>query len=290
MKPFFGNDRTTDKKNDYMNAEPFLVATPPAQASRMQELSGEAVDETIRESRLPLFARIFTWICGYLALICLGGLVWEGLVWERVPIRTAYANAPQLFWVGGVCLVLFVLLLILGHRKQKAVLESEDADRYVDRLVETTNDVFSQLGVPETAEEVNALGFFYRVKKDGEVRPCKGFAMQLALYFNYTFRAYVDGERFCLANLEGVYAVPLAELKAIRTVRKRIALSQWVKDDPITDEKYKPYKLGMDRYGTVYAKEYHVLEFEHEGEAWGIWFPNYDLPAYEKLTGLKAEE
>ena len=284
MKPFFGNDRTTDKKNEHLNAEPFLVATPPEQASRMQELSSEEITETIRESKLPLAVRIFKWICGYLALICIGGALKA-----RVPIRTAYGNAPQVFWVGGVCLILFVVLVILGRRKEKTVLESEDADRSLERYAESTDEVFKQLGVPETAEEVNAFGFFYRVKKDGECRPCKGFAMQVALYFNLTFRAYADGDRLCLANLDGVYAVPLSELRAIRTIRKNVVFSVWTKDDPINDEKYKPYKLGVDNLENVHAKWCHVLEFEHDGETWGIWFPNYELPAYEKLTGLKAE-
>ena len=35
---------------------------------------------------------------------------------------------------------------------------------------------------------------------------------------------------------------------------------------------------------------YHVLEFVHKGETWGIWFPNYELPFFEKATGLKADE
>ena len=30
------------------------------------------------------------------------------------------------------------------------------------------------------------------------------------------------------------------------------------------------------------------LELEHEGETWGIYFPCYELPVFEELTGLKA--
>jgi hypothetical protein len=41
--------------------------------------------------------------------------------------------------------------------------------------------------------------------------------------------------------------------------------------------------------GFVFCKEYHVLELEQNGEEWGIWFPPYELPAMEALTGLKAE-
>jgi len=28
---------------------------------------------------------------------------------------------------------------------------------------------------------------------------------------------------------------------------------------------------------------------EYEGEPWSIYFPNYELPIFEQVTGLKAE-
>ena len=87
--------------------------------------------------------------------------------------------------------------------------------------------------------------------------------------------------------------MPLSELKAIRTVRKKILLPDWTKGKPLTHEQYKPYMLKMIRGGVfenLRVGWYHVLEFVHKGETWGIWFPNYELPFFEKATGLKADE
>ena len=37
-------------------------------------------------------------------------------------------------------------------------------------------------------------------------------------------------------------------------------------------------------------KAYHILELEHGGENYGIYFPCWELPVFERLTGLNAEE
>ena len=138
------------------------------------------------------------------------------------------------------------------------------------------------------------IGFDYREKK-GRISPRGregvGFG---TVYDCYTFRAYVKDKNLCFACTdEGIIAVPLSELKAIRTVRKKILLPDWTKGKPLTHEQYKPYMLKMVRGGVfenLRVGWYHVLEFVHKGETWGIWFPNYELPFFEKATGLKADE
>ena len=51
---------------------------------------------------------------------------------------------------------------------------------------------------------------------------------------------------------------------------------------------YKQFKITGDDDDGVSFKPYYILQFRHEGELWGIYFPCYDLEAFERLTGLKT--
>ena len=81
----------------------------------------------------------------------------------------------------------------------------------------------------------------------------------------------------------------LSSLQAIHTIRKNIRIPSWNKDEAHNKGEYKKYKLNADDYGCIHVKPYHILEFLHNGESWGIYFPSYELSTFEVLTDLKAE-
>ena len=89
--------------------------------------------------------------------------------------------------------------------------------------------------------------------------------------------------------MDEIYGFELSELKAIRTYTKGVIVPFWNKDEDIGEEKYKLYKVRKNSNGDINFKGYHVLEIEHGGELWGLYFPSYELSVFEKLTGLKAE-
>ena len=51
----------------------------------------------------------------------------------------------------------------------------------------------------------------------------------------------------------------------------------------MTSEKYIQYKLKTNNYGIISIDVYYILEFEHNGEIYGIYFPNYELFTFKKL-------
>jgi len=112
--------------------------------------------------------------------------------------------------------------------------------------------------------------------------------LQIAPYDNPIFHVFADSENLYFANLEGKYAFPLSSIKAINTVKETIRILEWNKDEQYNKGIYKEYKLREDDYGCIHSKCYHVMEIEHNGELWGIYFPCYELPTFEQLTGLKA--
>ena len=287
MKPFLGIDLTFDKKNETMNGEEFVVARPSAAMAQTLERSMESAENTVKKSELSLPIRISRWIFGAIGVLALVGILRALQGEDRVTLAQAYENASWIFWLGGVCLVLWVLLKIIGARKEKAVLETDESQHTLSHFDRTCAAVFTELAVPETAKEIDLLCFFYK-DKNGEVKVVEK-GLQLAPYINPLFRAFADDECLYLANLEARYAFPRTSIKALKTVKKTVRIVEWNKDEPHNKGIYKPYKLDKDQYGSITCKWYHILEVERDGEVWGIYIPSYELPVFEELTGLKAE-
>ena len=70
---------------------------------------------------------------------------------------------------------------------------------------------------------------------------------------------------------------------------KAIYIPNWNKDTPPNEGLYMNLKLTQDSYERFRVKPYYILEFDHNCELWGLYFPNYELSTFESVTGLKAE-
>lgn len=138
-----------------------------------------------------------------------------------------------------------------------------------------------------SAVDVDLLTFRYKRQKD-KIVP-KEIGLSTTAYFNPEMKVYAEDDRLYLVDLEHKYAFERAELTAIRTVKKTIMLLDWNKDTHPAEGRFKQYKMTVDQYDQTHLKPYHILELTHNGEQWGIYFPCYELPIFEALTGLKAE-
>ena len=286
MKPFLGIDLTTNKKNEQMNGEEFVIAKPALSLTQSFESSSENVEETIEKSKLPLPIRIGHWICGTVGAAVAIGILKALVEEDSVTLAEAYQNASWLFWLGGACLVAWAVLKLISVRKEKNVLETEEGSQAFNNLDKTCDAILADLKVPQDSKEIDILSFFYKLKGE-ENKVCeKGF--QIAPYINSIFHIFADTENLFLANLEGKYAIPLSAIKGIKSIKKTIRIMEWNKDEEFNKEMYKQYKLSEDNYGCIICKSYHILEFEHNNDLWGIYFPCYELPVIEEITGLKA--
>lgn len=288
MKPFLGIDLTTNRKNEQTNGDEFIVARTSLTSRKSLEQSMESSEQAIEKSKLPLPIRIGHWICGAVALFVAIGILKALGGEDNITLSEAYQNASWLFWLGGACLVIWVLLKIISIRKEKNVLEADESAKVFDNLDKTCNDILAELGVPSGAKEIDVLSFFYK-EKYNKIKVCEK-PMQMAPYLNPVFHIFKDSENLYLANLEQKYAIPLSSLKGIKSVKKTIRIMEWNKDQMHNEGIYKKYKMNIDNYGCIFCKPYHILEFEHSNELWGIYIPCYELPVIEQLTGLKAEE
>jgi len=285
MKPIFGIDRTKDHKNDAMNNVAFVAChTSPSLSQGLARLSEQA-ESTSERAKLPRVLRIIQLISGFLALVTIMGTVRALTGEDRISLSQAYRNAPGLFWVAGIALVLWGVLKVMSLKTQKEVLESEEGVRAFEDLESICEAIFSELSAPKGTPEVDVLSFVYKIK-DNEV---KAITLGVTSYVNAVFRIFADKEALYLVNLEARYAFPRDSFRAIHTVKKMISIDEWNKDMDVRDERYKPYKLSLTDTNIVNCKWYHILEIEYEGETYGLYFPSYELPIFESLTGLRAE-
>ncbi len=280
MKPFLGIDITNDKKNEQHNGIEFLVQKPSEALSKSLKVSTDNAEETIEKSKLPTPFRIAQYICGFAAIVVAGGTLKSD-----VSLAQGYRNAPELYWIGGICAVLWSILWLIGKQKSKTVLDTDESAHTFSRLDSVAAAVYQELGVPNDAKSADILFFYYKIK-DGEIKPKE---KALTTHFNPEFKLFNDNENLYLVNLEGKYAFPLASITAFRTVKKHIRIVSWNKEESFKKGIYKQYKLTTDSYGNVHCKYYHILEVTHQGEVHGIHIPCYDLPIFEECTGLKAQ-
>lgn len=270
MKPFLGIDVTSDPKNQQINGKEFLVQQPSAALSQSLEASSGQVDQILKTAKLPLMLRVIQFLCGICSL-----LIVTGILRAEVSLEKGYQNAPWLFWTGGICGAVWLVLWICGKQKANTVLNTDESAGTISHLEGVSQAVYKELGVPEDAKNVDILSFYYKVK-NGNI---KVFEKSIcAQYFNPVFKVFADADYVYLANLKGKFAFPVSSIGELRTVKKHIRIAGWNKEEPFNKGVYKPYKLTSDSYGCIHCKEYHILEIHRNGEAFGIYIPCYELP------------
>ncbi len=286
MKPFLGIDRTTDKKNEIVNGDEFITKKPSVALSDAWEQASDNVENVIDKAKLSLPARIFGWICIIVTVLAVGAI---GTLWseEDIALTTLYQTIPWVFWIGMIALIGAIVFGVSANRHFKKTLESDEGEVAFSAVDSASDSVFAELGVPSDAFEIDLLSAGYRLK-NGEPVHYEPW-LPTHYYTTLIFSAYREGNALCLTNGDGVHTFPLSALRKIQTVKKSIVTDAWNKDEPHNKGVYKPYKIREDEDGNYISKPYYILTLEYAGEEWGIYFPCYELPAIEDLTGLTAE-
>lgn len=288
MKPFMGIDITTNKKNETPNGSEFLIAEPSSVLAQSLERSTEEVQDTLEKASLNRPLQYIKPLCGLLSAVFAVAII-KGLGGsEEITISQSFKNNSWLFWTCGAFLLAWGLLELFSIKKLKSTMEKEESEQSFSKFDSISNAIYSELSVPFDAKEVDVLSFYYK-NKDGKIKVCEKF-MQMSNYFNFVFKAFADSENLYLANLDKKYAFPLSSITSFRTVKKTVRIPEWNKEENFNKGIYKQYKLVADNAGCIHCKYYHILEINHNGETFGIYIPCYELPIFEELTGLKAQE
>ena len=161
MKPFLGINLSSDEGNELLNGNEFLVAKPSAiLTDALDSVSGKT-QKIVKKSQLPLPLRVVMYACELIALIIIGGLL-------RADVSPAesYHNAPWLYWLFAVCVIIGILLFILGKRKERQVLEDTETKRTLSDSDAIEKEILAELSVPDNAREVDVLSFCYKEENE----------------------------------------------------------------------------------------------------------------------------
>lgn len=222
MKPFLGIDITTNRKNERLNGNEFLILKPSEILSQTLAKTTEQKDVIIQKSKMPLLLRIIKSICLFLAFICV-----SALLRARVSLAEAYHNAPWVFWLLPICVILFVLLTICEKVKSHQVLDTDENQHALATHDRVMKDILAELAVPDNAKNVDVLSCYY-TERNGKIKAIEK-GLQVHQFSNLIFKAYRDNENLYLTNCNGKYAFPLFSLSSIRTVKSIQLLRNGIK-------------------------------------------------------------
>lgn len=279
MKIFFGVDITTNKKNERMDGEDFIVDRVSEAQEKVLDQNGEALTELQKKANLPLPLRILYYLSGFITLCFVVGII-RGL--GEVTLQEAFQNAPWIFYLVPISAIVWGLLALARRKYQKKFEESPEVEQAAKKAQALNQQSYDALGVPEDAVTVDVLCSRYAIKKDEPVnRP----------FGPYTFIAtelkmYVEDDSLLLADVHQKFSIPLSSLVGIRTINKPVTMPVWNKDIPIDQPPYNSYSITVNQNG-IRFQPYCALHIRDDyGKEYDLYFPCYEIVPFERLTGL----
>ncbi len=286
MKPIFATDITEDKNNEAMPADEFVGARVSEACAAELDRLNEKNEEIVEKAKPPLSLRIATWVLGAGALLT---LLFLTTALEELEFKSFFERFSGIIVLFLILLGAWILCNIFSAKYVKKILSTPESLQAVNATDNALLNAFHELGVPEDAKEADILHFSYKMKNGEAVFKSQGLLANV--YINLPKKIYAEDGVLFLADGEHRYDFKISDMRAIRTVKKRIALFDWNKDEEYNKGEYKQYRISKDDNNDVYyIKPYHILEMVVNGEELGIYFPAYELPIFEELTGLRATE
>lgn len=253
--------------------ETFLLRSPSDGSNRLTEQYRGQLKALEKKSTYPLWVNIIKW----------GALVFFGIILLsalRAGISVAWKNGPALFFIGGGCLILFlVLFLIEMQRKKRGTTREANALR--ESAERHSEEVRRELGVPANALQTDILSYTFQIRNGKEKRA----SIRFADYSLLDTLVFYENGMLCIFDWSELYGIPVSEIAAIRQNDKRVSIMGWNKLVRPEDPVFKPYRLFVNGYGNVFVPSCAVT-VRHGGEEYEILFPAYEADKICMLCGI----
>lgn len=274
MKNVFSFD--AEGRQPYNN---FIIKESDAEVVAKQDATLKAICAFEKKYSLPIYLKVIMYICAFVAAMVILGVL--DAVIDGLPFAEAYGNAPWLFYVGGACFVVFVVLLCISRYLDFKGSKSPEFQRLTQEVNEVTAESYSRLGVPDDARGISVLAYHFRIKR-GKEKPAAyvSHAMQ-------EMKIYFDGDNLYIASLHCLTAIPFADIRAVVENKKRTAFIQWTKDKSYRSPEYKRYKVRAFQYGLA-TKTYSVRIASDGAEA-EILIPNFEIETLKTFLSLPIQ-
>ena len=280
MKNVFGYPYVKDGE---LRCDGERFVTERVDAGFKQELDkavGEVV-ESENKSSLPKPLKVLRTVCVLIVAMIVLALI-KSL--RKNSIEAMFGNSPMIFYVGGACLVVWLVLTVLEKSYYKKVEASGEFNRIAGKIENLKKQSEEMLGVPPESKAVDVLSFRY-TEKNGKVKIKEDLFYK---HSNNEMKLYRDKDNLCLADIECVYSFPIADIKRYVLKKKKAEMDEWNKDTPFDKDEYKQYKIAANDYGTIFCK-YYALQFSDVFGEYEIFFPVYELEAFKAIADAPVE-
>ena len=269
IKPLFCTNLSKNKHNETPNGKEFICRTVSPALSKDMIGGLDRLVNAETQKHLPLWLWFSLMLSASMGPVLLFLALFGG-----EPIRLDLVADGSLFTVIFAGLVYYAV-----RRVWKAKMSTERSD-ILQEVEDTCHRIRKELGVPDDAVSIDVLQFHYRNIK-GKITP--KLTLGKPLYHNIEHYAYKKHNTLYLCDMEHVYAIPLASLRAITSIEKKIGISGWHKN-----RSPEAHGAMSGQNGLVIISGYHILEIRHGGETLGIYVPSYELNALKEITNLSA--
>lgn len=278
MKPFFWID-VTDKKNKDYNTTKFINYQVPMVIQQNLYDANSTIEDLSKKAQIPFFWRFLDFILTVgmiILLMCAGVIVgYLGLL-------------GFLLIIPAAVLYKFFDSFIKKKRDKRVeeIINSREFDSAVSQKASAVTTAVKTLDVPSHARNVDILSNKYTFVNGAYNLKLKPHIV--TVHNNLKKIIYVENSNLYIVQYPYRFCIPNFQPMAIYRIKEKVGFIQWNKSEGYDSDKYKPY--GITNNGDAYfCKWYGVLRFNTNGEIWDIYFPPYELPFWEGLTGLKSE-
>ena len=281
MKNVFGRPYSDNGQAPF-DGERFVTERVDPAFKNEIDSSKQRVEEIKKKGRMPtwkLFAgTVFAPVFAYLYLRIMNAT-------GSINIFAGFSTMPLATAASLVCLVISVGTLVIFCRMNKKMLASPELKEANARLASLDKNSEIMLGIPQEYEKVDVLSFEY-VEKDGKV---KIKDTQSYKYLNNAMKLYKDGDMLCLADIERVYSLPVADVKKYVLKKRKTIISGWNKETAYNEGRYIKYKLSKNDNGSINSKFCAMRCADSFGE-YELFFPEYELAQFKAIADAPTEK
>ena len=281
MINIFGVDVTDADDPKEPPIELYCVRTPPEELTEEWERLKQHLQDFRRSAALPASWKMLGHAADLVTVIAGIGIL-HGIF--RGGLDETYRNAPVLFYLAGICIVLSAAVSACGlvRNRRAAKADGGRTDEWADSIMHRTRDA---LGVPEDAVDLDVLSEAFSVR-DGTIAHRSSGGADYRLFSMITF---VENGNLCIAHANERYEIPLSALRFMRLENREFRFRDWYKPDAPGSAKYREFGIRRN-YGGVYTARAYAAEIIDLRGDFYLLIPEYERDVFAALTHLTPEQ
>ena len=280
-KLLFGWDVTDSETEDFecFDGKPLIARMLPEEMRNRHEQTDIEGVQAEKRGRLPKALRIVKYVSGLLA-----ALFSAGILRADVTLAQAYRNAPGLFYITGGLALAFAALSLESWRRRRAYANDPKTKELNGRSEREKEEARSFLGVPQEAWDMDALMCRYK-RKDGGMRVLR--TMGDTVYVNFSFRAWLENGRLCLADDAMRLEIPLSAFAGAEMRKEKFRISGWNKADSPEEGSYTEWFSNTE---FLMVKRYLAVTLSCRETEYEMRVPPWEKKTLAALTGWQLPE